>query len=331
MRKTILFIAIIAGILGANAQTTHFSQFYSTPMLVNPASTGNIAGPYRLAANYRSQWRNDGMPYTTFVGSGDVQLLTNKLSEGNILGAGLTFLNDKALDGLVITNSISLSTGYHIGLDADNVQRLGVGFQGTYNERRIDFNGLQFENQFGNGGYDPNLPTGEAMLDGKKHYFDISAGAMYSYALEDKSVFAGVSMYNILKQQESYLTEQFKAPPLLSVMAGGDIDFGFNNSLYFSGNYRAQQKSNELTLGMAWGVFVDQTGFTSFRIGMWHRVKDAIIPYVGVTYKGLQVGGSLDYTISSAKTQSQLRNTFEISVVYTGEDKAALRRMIPWY
>ena len=135
----------------------------------------------------------------------------------------------------------------------------------------------------------------------------------------------------LIKKQESYLTEQFKTPALLSVTAGGDIDVGFNNSFYFSGNYRKQEKNNELTLGMAWSMFIDQTGYTSFRLGMWHRLKDAIIPYVGVTYQGLQVGTSFDYTISQAKTQSQIRNTFEISVVYSGADKTELRRLIPWY
>ena len=331
MKKIFLFIVTCAGGFLASAQSYHQSQFYSTPLLVNPAFTGNTPGPYRFTANYRSQWRNEGTPYTTFTASGDAHILKNALSENSVLGIGLTFLNDKVLDGVVQTNSFAFSTGYHIGLDPDNVQRVSVGFQGSYSEKRVDFSRLQFENQFGNGGYDPTLPIGEALGDGKKHYFDLNAGAMYSFALDDRSVFAGVSMYNILKKEESYLTEQFKAPTLLSVMAGGDIDLGFNNSIYFSGNYRKQGKNNELTLGAAWGMFIDQTGYTSFRLGMWHRVKDAIIPYVGVTYKGLQVGGSLDYTISGAKTQSQIRNTFEISVVYTGEDKAELMRLIPWY
>jgi type IX secretion system PorP/SprF family membrane protein len=331
MKKIFLFIATCAGGFLASAQSYHQSQFYSTPLLVNPAFTGNTGGPYRFAANYRSQWRNEGTPYTTFTASGDAHILKNELSENSVLGIGLTFLNDKVLDGVIQTNSFAFSTGYHIGLDPDNVQRVSVGFQGSYSEKRVDFSRLQFENQFGNGGYDPTLPIGEALGDGKKHYFDLNAGAMYSFTLDDRSIFAGVSMYNILKKEESYLTEQFKAPTLVSVMAGGDIDVGFNNSFYFSGNYRKQGKNNELTLGAAWGMFIDQTGYTSFRLGMWHRVKDAIIPYVGVTYKGLQVGGSLDYTISGAKTQSQIRNTFEISVVYTGEDKAELMRLIPWY
>jgi hypothetical protein len=38
------------------------------------------------------------------------------------------------------------------------------------------------------------------MQNGKKYYFDMSAGALYSFTMEDRSIFAGVSMYNILKK-----------------------------------------------------------------------------------------------------------------------------------
>src|SRR5687768_11411988 len=182
--RIILFFTLLCTGPFAFGQSYHFSQFYSTPMLVNPAATGATSSPYRLAANYRSQWRNEGTPYTSFTAAGDAHILKDVLGEGNVLGLGLTFLNDKALNGVVQTNSFSLSSGYHIALDADNIQQLGIGFQGTYNERRIDFSRLQFENQFGSGGFDPTLPIGEALQDGKKHYFDISAGVLYSAAVE---------------------------------------------------------------------------------------------------------------------------------------------------
>lgn len=330
--KSFAFIVAVCSLCAeARGQTYHFSQFYSTPLLVNPASTGLTPGPYRLAANYRSQWNAGGSPYNTFTISGDAQILKNKLQEGNILGAGLVFLNDKTMDGAVQTNSLTFSTGYHVSLDQDNIQTIGLGFQGTYNERRIDFSRLQFENQYGNGGFDPSLPIGENFDGGKKYYFDVNVGGMYSFALEDRSFFTGLSMYNILKKQDSYLTEQFKAPTLFSAIAGGDIDVGVNNSFYFSGNYRRQGKASEFTAGMAYAFFLDQEGYSAVKIGLWHRLKDAIIPYAGFTYAGLQVGCSFDYTISAAKTQSEIRNTFEISVLYIATDKTELKRLIPWY
>jgi type IX secretion system PorP/SprF family membrane protein len=331
MKNILVLVALLTVCIAAEAQSHHFSQFYSTPMLVNPATTGATRGPYRLAANYRSQWSKESSPYTTFTASADAHVLSNALIEGNTLGLGLTFLNDKTLDGVVQTNSFALSAGYHIALDAEDIQSIGVGFQGTYNERRVDFTRLSFENQYGNNGYDPTLPIGELLQSGKKQYMDLNAGALYSFTLEDRSLFAGAAMYNILKKEDNYMTEQFKAPSLFSVMAGGDIDVGYNHSFYFSGNYRRQGNAEELTLGAAYGMFIDPEGYSAFRVGLWHRFKDAIIPYVGLAYSGLQLGASFDITTSQAKTTSQIRNTFEISLVYVAEDRSELMRLIPWY
>lgn len=312
------------------AQTYHFSQFYSTPLLINPAATGLTPGPYRIAANYRSQWNASGSPYTTFTFSGDAHILQNKLADGNKLGLGLVVLNDKTMDGAIQTNNLAISAGYHISLDGDEVQSIGVGFQGTYNERRIDFSRLQFENQFGNNGFDPSLP-GETFENGKKYYVDFNAGAMYSFTLEDRSLFAGLAAYNLLKKEDNYLTDQFKTPRLFSAVAGGDIDVGFNSSFYFSGNFRRQDNNHEMTVGMAYGLFLDGEGFYALKLGLWHRLKDALIPYAGFSYKGVQVGCSFDYTVSGAKTRSQIKNTFEISVLYLAPDRSELKRLIPWY
>lgn len=331
MKKIILSGAILGWCFAVNAQTYHFSQFYSAPLLINPAATGSTAGPYRLAANYRSQWDAGSSPYTTFTFSGDAHILQNKLTDGNKLGVGLVIMNDKTIGGAVQTNNLGVSAGYHVSLDEDNIQSIGVGFQGTYNEKRIDYSRLQFENQFGNGEFDPSLPIGESLGDGKKYFVDFNAGLMYSFSLEDRSFFAGVAGYNLLKKEDNFLTEQFKTPRLLSVVGGADIDVGNNHSFYFSGNYRQQSNNQEVTLGFAYGVFIDQTGYYALKVGLWHRINDALIPYAGLSYKGLQVGCSFDYMISSKKSQSQFRNTFEVSVLYLAPDLSELKRMIPWY
>ena len=331
MKATLLLLTgCVLGLI-AKSQTSHFSQFYSTPLLINPAATGLTAGPYRVASNYRTQWNDAASPYKTFTISGDAQILRDRITDGNKLGIGLALVNDKTMEGVVQTNNLTVSAGYHVSLDEDAIQTIGVGFQGTYNERRIDFSNLNFENQFDGSGFDPSLPAGEMIGAGKKYYMDINAGAMYSFTLEDRSFFGGVAAYNILKQEETFLTEQFKAPMLWSLVAGGDIDVGFNHSLYFSGNFRRQGNVQETTLGMAYGFFLDQEGYTAFKLGLWHRLKDALIPYASFTYNGLQVGCSYDYTVSAKKTRATARNAIEISVIYIRPDQSELKRLIPWY
>ncbi len=254
--------------------------------------------------------------------------MKSKLPEGNVLGLGLTLVNDKTLEGAVQGNSVALSTAYHVALD--EVQSVGVGFQGTYNEKRVDFSRLHFENQYNGNDFDPSLPVGEALGDGKKYYFDVNAGAVYSFMDENRSFTAGAAVYNILKKEETFLTEQFKKPMLYSVVVSGDLDVGVNNSFYFSGNYRQQGKDRETTVGLAYGFFLDETGYTALKVGLWHRLRDALIPYAGFSINGLQVGCSYDYTVSQ-NTRANAKNAFEISVVYIRPDLTELRRLIPWY
>jgi hypothetical protein len=94
MKRIFLMGMAVAFGITAKAQSTHFSQFYSTPLLVNPASTGFTPGPWRVAGNYRSQWNTSGSPYRTFTFSGDTKILQDRLADGNALGIGAAFVND---------------------------------------------------------------------------------------------------------------------------------------------------------------------------------------------------------------------------------------------
>lgn len=320
---------MLTGII--EAQSPHFSQFYSAPLLMNPANTGYIPDKIRVAGNYRSQWGNGGSPFTTSTLSTDFRVLKDRLAEGNKLGFGLSLLNDKTLEGAVQNSSISVTTAYNLSLDQDNVHSIGLGFLGVYNQRQINFNKLTFENQLTTGGFDPSLPIGELLPEGNKSYFDMGAGAVYHASLEDKSFFVGFSVFNILKKKELYLDPEFILPQRYAFIGGGDLDIGVNGILYYSMNYQHQGSANEITIGASYGIQLGDTKKNIISLGSWYRLKDAIIPYIGYQLGGLQTGFSFDYTTSKLKTGGQTRNGFEISMVYTAEDKSELRRLVPWY
>ncbi len=59
----ILFFCALFSVQHATAQDLHFSQYFNSPFLVNPANTGFIPdGEYRLGINYRNQWASLGNP-----------------------------------------------------------------------------------------------------------------------------------------------------------------------------------------------------------------------------------------------------------------------------
>ena len=74
------------------AQSYHFSQFFSTPLLTNPANTGLIDGPYRVASNLRSQGKSAPNSFFTGYVSGDLSVLKNSLPSSHKAGAGMFFM-----------------------------------------------------------------------------------------------------------------------------------------------------------------------------------------------------------------------------------------------
>ncbi len=99
MRK--FFVVIFTFLLFdyVSAQDPHFSQFYASPLTLNPAFTGKFDGDYRLAANYRNQWASIPNAYTTASASLDFGILKKSLPKGDIFGLGFSGVSDQSADG----------------------------------------------------------------------------------------------------------------------------------------------------------------------------------------------------------------------------------------
>ena len=66
MKKITLFVALLLVVIAGMAQDIHYSQFYASPLTLNPALTGVNACNYRVGVMYRSQWSSvSADPYQT--------------------------------------------------------------------------------------------------------------------------------------------------------------------------------------------------------------------------------------------------------------------------
>jgi len=330
MKKIIFLLMLITGKL-ASAQSYHFSQFFSTPLLTNPAHTGFTEGPFRVASNFRSQGTANGNMFFSGYASADYSLFRNKITEGHKAGIGLFLMNDHSLAGALQTNSVGLSTAYNVGLDPYGEHSFGLGIQGVFHQRRFDYHKLTFENQFGPNGFDGSLPVGEPMDYNRRHSFDLNAGVMYNVNLQDKSFFAGFSAYNLLSHNDAVLAEEFKMPIRLNFQAGARFYVHEYASVYSSLTSMYQNGANQLTLGGAYGYQLTDGNKNELIGGMWYRLKDAVIPYIGYQRDGFQVALTYDYTVSSLKKAPRLKNGYELTLLYKAPDKRELKTLIPWY
>src|ERR1700756_906529 len=101
MKRSLLGLSVAMMFAGAvHGQDVHFTQYFTSPLTLNPAMTGLVSEDLRFAANYRNQWSSvSANPYITGTVSYDMAMLKGKLPEGDALGIGILGLYDKSGTG----------------------------------------------------------------------------------------------------------------------------------------------------------------------------------------------------------------------------------------
>ena len=89
-----LCLAVLSTV-AVHAQDIHFSQFYMSPLNLNPALTGVMNCNHRITANYRNQWASilKQNAYNTYSVSYDQKLPVGRY---DYFGIGGTLWGDKA-------------------------------------------------------------------------------------------------------------------------------------------------------------------------------------------------------------------------------------------
>ncbi|MCB0641172.1 MAG: PorP/SprF family type IX secretion system membrane protein, partial [Phaeodactylibacter sp.] len=135
---TSCLVAISA--ISLSAQDIHFSQFYLSPLNLNPAMTGVMNCNIRLAANYRNQWASvlKSFAYNTYSFSYDQRIPVGRY---DYFGIGGTFWGDKAGEAEFATQTGKLSLSYskRMGGDRKSAHYLVFGAEGGVAQRRLDF------------------------------------------------------------------------------------------------------------------------------------------------------------------------------------------------
>jgi type IX secretion system PorP/SprF family membrane protein len=304
----------------ASAQDPNFSQFFASPLTLNPAMTGKFDGVFRVAGNYRNQWPTIYNAFTTATVSVDFGILRSKLPEIDQFGVGIMAFSDKAGEGGVLTdNYAALSAAYHKGLDENGYHQIGVGFQGTFVNKRLDITKVHFEDQLTPLGF--TGVTSEVFTNKQVNvaYFDMNAGVFYNGTTNGSNNFyLGASMYHINRPKESFQGAQFLLSPRVTLQAGGKLPVGANNAVHFSANHSMQANATNTTIGGAYALNVNDDGInpTNVYLGSWFRFGDAVIPYVGLEFGEFHIGVTYDVNISHLRPASNSRGGTEISMIY---------------
>jgi type IX secretion system PorP/SprF family membrane protein len=313
--RSLMLLMLATSLL--RAQDVHFSQYNASVINLNPAFTGFFDGDYRIGAIYRSQWQSVPVPYKTFSLAADGRFKTKNMRSDRF-GLGVLFNNDKAGDTYFGTNQIYLSGSYIHKLNADSTLIWSNGITAGISNVGFNYNKMTFDSQYDGTAYNSSYNTGENFAKNATTYVDLNFGTALQYSLKQRAFIQYGLSYN-------HFTN-----PRLTFQNNSQIkvDSKFTNYLAFQYPiatqvdamvellYAQQGKYHEVVPGALFRLRLDEKTAQAASIGVYYRVKDAVIGRIGYQFKTLSAGFSYDINTSKFMAATNRRGGFEIYVTY---------------
>ncbi len=323
-KLALLVPALVLLSLFASSQDIHFSQFYASPLTLNPALTGRMNGDYRLAAIYRSQYKSvtsdpSFAPYSTPAGSFDIPFIFGK-KRNNAVGAGVMLVNDITNNKRLNTLHALVSVSYIKALDKKFNHQLSIGVQGGIQQMSVKSGELLFGSQMG------AVPEDDKAFNSNfsKTIPDVNTGIFYSGKLVKMlTLFTGFSIFHIGEPNQSLVSGYESKLPMRYVVHGG-LDWAITErvSLLPGVIFMSQAEAREVNFGTNIGLELSEKPGKEFTLyaGIWHRWDDAVIPMMAIELmKRFRVGFSYDVSTSTIKDATGNKGGYEISLIYVGK------------
>ena len=327
--------AILIAISGLKAQDIHFSQFYASPLNLNPATTGVLSCDLRFSAIYRNQWASvlGANAFNTFSAGVETRL---PAGSKDYWGLGLNLWADKAGSSSFSSVHASLSGSFmkRLGGRRSNEMFLVAGGSIGFSQKSIRTLSLQFGSQWNGDAFDGSLNSGENFFgwNTRVTYADMSAGLFWWMALDKKkksSVYAGVAFSHLTKANVAFLTQGFEALFLKSTVHFGG-DFRLKKYLAIVPNVVMFFQGPSVMVNFGTSVKFDfskrSESSQAFEIGPWLRIvssptgsiaTDAAVIAARFRYGSSAFGISYDINISRLSPATKGNGAFEVSYVHT--------------
>jgi type IX secretion system PorP/SprF family membrane protein len=325
MKKHLCHILISGLLLICNAsgfsQDIHFSQFFETPLLRNPALAGLFAGDIKFQSVYRSQWNSVTVPYQTVSLNGELKLPVG--TSDDFITLGMQMLYDKAGTIALTSTHVLPVINYHKSISEERNSYLSLGFMGGYVQRRFDRSKMTTDHQFNGTDYDPSMTDGETFTNPSYSYLDGSAGMSFSTKLgenENTNMFLGLAYHHFNKSKKISFYTDTKNEMMPKWVGSAGVRIGMTEISYFTveSDYSKQGAYSEFIIGALYSWKLDEAEDSKYSIhgGAYLRWKDALIPVAKLECKPISIAVSYDANISQLKAASTGRGGFELSLNY---------------
>jgi type IX secretion system PorP/SprF family membrane protein len=304
------------------AQDIHFSQFFTTTVLNNPAHAGVSDNEILVSTNYRNQWASIAQPFHTQYFSIDKKHFIGSQQ----FGFGLSVLGDQSSGGNLMANKFYFSISYTKFI---NNHQFVLGIQPGFVYKSFGLSAMTFGSQFNSNTnkFDASLPSYEIGLNDNTRYFDLNIGVLWRTYIRNMMPQIGFSFGHLNRPNESFANsgEHITLPYKYLVHAQIKIPVLPKYDLTPTMLVTYTPGAREFVSGAIGGYNIDKFFIPVKRIYMFNMYRinpvrniDAIIVGGGLNFAGFNLGISYDLNVSSLYKATNLRGAFEISLQYSG-------------
>ena len=335
MNKKLYIILFVLIGFKLSAQDPHFSQYYFTPLEINPALSGVFEGKYGAGTSYRDQWSSlqGTNSFRTLRASADIKWA---MGRNDFLAFGITLLGDEVGESNFRQTLGHMTVSYVMKLSEKKYgtgsQYLSGGIKVGAGMNTADWSNLWFGRQYdvANESINTGASNGESFDDlNTGTYPDVGVG-LFWYAITSKnsSIYAGLSMDHINKPLISLTNSNTALYQKWSFNVGGEIGLNSETSLIPSLLYLRQGPSRQINMGTQVRFSKRSWGDVALRLGLFGRYAntfdgshlDAIILTSTWEMGRFDLGLSYDVTTSNLQTFNSRKGAFEISLTYVNEN-----------
>ncbi len=302
------------------AQDIHHSQFYTSPLNVNPAQAGVFNGDQRLTLNYRRQWFVDDLvKYMTLTGSFDLKFFPRRWDRRGIWNAGLLFNYDQAGDSRLSLAHIGLAVSFAYPFNPRNIVTIGASVAGA--QRRFNQEDLTWDRQWNGSRFDPTLPAQENFATKDRGFLDVSAGVNYRWQRSMRTKLdVGISAMHINRAEQRFFNNSpnTRLPIRFNVSALPSFKITERFDLLLHGQYQSQKPYVESVVGGYAKFYINRLRGRelALSLGLASRFSDALIPKVALDWNKWRVGFSFDYNFSPFRVATLRKGGPEFSLIY---------------
>ncbi len=316
-----------------SAQDIHFTQFYMSPLNLNPAMTGVNNCKTRMVANYRNQWASalGANAYNTYSVSYDQKM---PIGRQDYFGIGGSLWGDVAGETNFGTTQGRLSFSYSKKMAGyrKKASYLVIGADAALTQRSISSNNedLRWPTQIDpDSGYDPTIPHGENINDFDFIYPDIAAGLLWFSVIDEKTNwYLGAALHHLNQPSVSFYDDSSVSLfSRITIHGGAQFPISDRMTLLPFAIYMSQGPHKEANIGSSVRFAMGASRLTrqSWQLGLYYRGgtkvegglhSDAVILSSRFNYDQFSIGLSYDLNISELNQAGAANGAFEFSLKY---------------